>query len=556
LVIFAVMSTGALDSSAVLHVSEWAIRSVSHIAATRADFADVEKAGLMQKNTKPMEFSTHKAMLNRLTAQVNKLEAVSVRVPRKKKELRTRLAADEAEDDPGEMFLARMKPKMSKLSELCDRIGNDDNDVSEQFEDFETAMEELSKLISYASTCAKPIDQGALRLACRKLIAAADEAVEYKEDVNARDPYKNHYESMAEAAASLGWVVSPAPVKHMTDYKRIVSIYTENILASYIELGCDEVHSEYSEALNTVVAELYDYVEQEHPAGLKWNYAKGSTPLGYKAARTLTMPNAHVLADFVELMDIQLEAYVYASEFLGGKIAEQARKLVDVFEQEYEMLQAAQRKPRPKGLAEMKMLFTPTMHEIAAVMSVSDAAANDDRLSLHLRTVAEAVGVLTWPVVLDITPLNYVVDIQSGLRTYFERFRLQYKPPKGAAAHPTAAFHLKWAHALRDLVVGVKTYVHVHHEHEMEFGTGHEKTEVRAALQKKEIKAALDQLKAANAKKRKKSWTAGATKGPLHGKIKPATHPPDGTNHGRSSSSGTSGGASKTSKGGRTTARR
>jgi len=515
----------ALDSAAVLHVAEWAVRSVAHIAATRAEFADAKAAGLGRPAAVPAgkEPATSKALLNRLEAQANKLEAVSARVPRRKKEVRTKLAAEEAEEDPGAAFTARMAPAMERLSELCEKIGNDENDVSEQFEDFETAMEELAKLISYASTVPKPVDQGALRLACRKLIAAADEAVEYKEDVKMRDPYKNHYESMAEAAASLGWVVSPAPVKHMSDYKRIVSIYTENILASYIELGCDPVHSEFSDALNALVAELHAYVESEHPAGLKWNYAKGSVPLGYKAARTLQVPNAHVLADFAALMDVQLEAYVAASEALGGRLRTQAHKLVDVFEQEYLMLQAAQRKVRPKGLAEMKMLFMPTMHEIAAVMAVTDSAPRDDRLSLHLRTLAEAVGVLTWPVVLDITPLNYVADIESGLRVYFEKFELQYAAPKGKPEHPGAFFHLAWAHALQRLVTAVKYYVHVHHEHEMEFGTGRTLAEVPDALRRQEVSVVLAELRASIAKRRSKHWTAGETKGPFFGKRKPAT---------------------------------
>mmetsp|Transcript_3794 Transcript_3794/g.6628 ORF Transcript_3794/g.6628 Transcript_3794/m.6628 type:complete len:518 (-) Transcript_3794:563-2116(-) len=502
----------ALDVGVVLKLTEWSVGCVESIARDRCSTSDLGKSV-------PKTFGNSKAMFNKLDASLNKLESVMNKVPRKKKEIRTKLALEEVDYDPGEMFLKIVNPSMSKLKILCDKIGNDENEVSEQFDDLEVAVQELSKLITFASQVPKPVDYKELRKACSDLVNAAAEVAEYKDDVSARDPYLNHYVSMAETAGALGWVVSPAPVKHMTDYKRIVSIYTENILASYIELGCDPIHSEYSEALNEFVAVLFDYVEEHHPAGLKWNYAKGSTPLGYKAAKTIHVENAHVLGDFVELMDVSLEHYLYWSKFLGDAVYVQAEKFADVFAQEYVMLQNAQSKQRPSSMAEMKMLFMPTMHEISAVMQVTDNAGSKHRLGLHLRLMADAVGVLTWPIVQDITPLNYVADIESGLKTYYEKFELQYGRRIGGH------FHLEWMRALKKLVYDLKHYVHVHHEHDMEFGFGKKASEVPDALKKKEVSYALDQLKKKNAAKRSKSWTAGEVKGPLYGKRKAAKHP-------------------------------
>ncbi|KAA8497210.1 hypothetical protein FVE85_0939 [Porphyridium purpureum] len=498
----------ALDTNAILHVATWGVSSLGEIAKERLDKDTLD--GSFQVAAR--SHANAKALWNHWDASMNRLEELAKLLPRKKKQLRTRLAQDEVDYDPGERFLQIVGPTMEKLEDVCDTIAKKNDLIEDAFSDFEDAVDALAELIVYASRVPKPLDMNDLKTQCLPLISAINTVVEYKDDVKPRDPYLNHYVSIAEAASSLLWVISPTPVKHMNDFKRIVSIYTENILASYIELECDPIHSEYSQHLNDFMNILAEYVMREHGAGLKWNYTKGAVPLGYKAATALSVQNAHVLADFVLIREGSLQSVMYYSELIGGTLWKQMKSIDDVFKEEFKLICLAQTKQKPSSLAELKMLFMPTMHEISAVMKVADETPMDDRCDQHVRIVREAVSVLTWPVVEDITPLNYVVDIDSSLRPYYEKFQIYY-----SSAANNGHVHLLWLNAVKRLMRDLRFYVHVHAEYALEFGVGHTTEEVPDALKKRELAYEVATLKKKNADK-VKHFKIGEKKGSMFGK--------------------------------------
>jgi len=523
-----------LDTTSLLYVAKWGVNSLEAIAKERSKKEDLGPA-------KPRTYPTYKALVNHWDGSMNKLDEYVKRAPRKKKLYRSHIQAEETDLEAGDKFMATIKQPLDKLREACDKIGDKNEKVWEQFVDLEDAIEKEAKLITKASKMPKPFDMKGLREICSDLISAADEAAEYKEDIKLRDPYENHYISMAEAAAALGWVVAPASIKHMTDYQRIVSIYTENILASFIELGCDPIHAEFSEALKELMDAMTEYVNTEHPAGLKWNYAKGAVIEGYRQARALKVEGSHIFADFLDIMDTELEEYMYYSEILGGRVKEQAKRVREVFETEYKLIQQAQTKQRPKTFAEMKMLFMQTMHELASVLTVEQQAKESDPQKAHLLLVNEAIGIMTWPLVGDeSSPLGYCVDIEQGFKTFADKFASTYtkKSPfmpsqRGHEEHAQTLqsilqsqtgrggeFHLRWCQSLKNLVYAMKLYVHIHHEHEMEFGLNKSAADAVEFLKKKNVSYQLNSLKKKNMPKRKKHWEVFEKKGPFYGKRK------------------------------------
>ena len=157
------------------------------------------------------------------------------------------------------------------------------------------------------------------------------------------------------------------------------------------------------------------------------------------------------------------------------------------------------------------MLFMPTMHEISAVVKIAEDVPNTVPLEFHARIFKEAISVLTWPVVEDITPLNYVVDLDTSLRIYFEKFQIYY------ANHEGGQIHVTWMNAMKRFLRDIRFYIQTHHENALEFGLGHAEGEIPDALKKRELKYQVDHLKKKNEGK-VKHFKLGEKKGPMYGK--------------------------------------
>mmetsp|Transcript_332 Transcript_332/g.574 ORF Transcript_332/g.574 Transcript_332/m.574 type:complete len:310 (-) Transcript_332:1842-2771(-) len=293
----------------------------------------------------------------------------------------------------------------------------------------------------------------------------------------------------------LGWVTAPAAVTHVNEYTKVCVIFIDNILASFIELGCDPTHSDFAEAARAMVEEMASYVKKEHSAGLRWNYVKGSTPLGYKGAKIIIDESTHPLADFIELVDGPLERFLWVSQKFGSLLYRIAQCIEGAFIQQYEMIKRAAITKQEKTYVGLKLMFSGTMHEIQPIRGLAEGAPKDYKYVPHLTTMVEFSSMLTWPIVESIPPVQLISDAEGAVRIFCDKILSQYGT--ASAFHE----HVEWTEAIKMLGRSFREYVTKHHAHGLSFDTKVEEIHVLSFMKKKEVAYRLAKLKEENAGK-------------------------------------------------------
>mmetsp|Transcript_2243 Transcript_2243/g.5202 ORF Transcript_2243/g.5202 Transcript_2243/m.5202 type:complete len:442 (+) Transcript_2243:1-1326(+) len=427
-------------------------------------------------------------MFNAWEAGMVKCENYARSAPPKQK--RSHLAAKEVTHDPGQACKDLLMPYFDLLQTHAEQTGGK---VGQQTKLLREALLRHAELVGRAATMPKPMDQKSMRKEAQPLVDAAYDVAEYKDNASPRDPLKNHYIALAETAAMLGWVVAPAPVKHVAEYEKIVGMFTENILASFIELGCNPVHTDFAEACKALVQALAKYVREEHPAGLKWNYVKGAKPLGYKEAKIDRADHYHPLADYLDMIDGPLEGYMFTSQRIGGPLEAQSKCIYAAFEKQYDMVtRAAALEHQGKNYSDMKVMFMSTLHELNPINEFVEKAPKGYPFVDHLRTVSEFAGILMWPVIFDVGPATYTSDIETGVAVYFEKILATVD------RFPRAEWHRDWIKSLKLLARTLRQYVTRHHNGGLAFDSRAMPKEIPDVMKRKSVAYQLEVLKEKN----------------------------------------------------------
>ncbi|KAK1865535.1 hypothetical protein I4F81_008065 [Pyropia yezoensis] len=375
----------------------------------------------------------------------------------------------------------------------------------------------LCRVVSTAATMAKPTAPTALASLTEELTDAIEEARDARHDVAPASKLRNHACAISDAASALGWVLAPAPVKHVREYKAIVNSQTEAILASYIDLGCNASHVEFAEALDAIMATLAEHVSEHHPTGLRWNTAAASSAPAMVSAPSAAPPGAHPLADYWLLVDGPVAEYVTASERLGGPIADQAWLLRDAFLAQSDMVEVVARTLRPVNAAAAAVFSEATTAALSRVVGAPAKAPRGYLFGAHLGLISEFAHALSWPSMGEtVSPGMFVVDLETAL------IREADDVLGAVGPSPWAGLHTTWVATVRAMVTGLRAYVRSHHAASVGWDSGATRAEGEALLEEKGIEAALAALRAANA--RGTDWAAAKqqqrvrmAKGRMHG---------------------------------------
>lgn len=476
-------------------------------------FAVAHRGGLPDLGA-PRVFRTDKALFNAVESTLVRIERIAATVPKVVSTGRSHIQAAVVDYDPGEAFtkgvaaaVAQLVAAAAEIGKLGGEFGEAAIVVKEQSDLFRLSVEAEAALISRASKMAKPADPVVFKEECQALVDASADAAELKYDVDVRSPLHNHVMSLADAAAALGWVVSGAALKHARDYKAIVNTQAEDILSRYIDLGCNPVHSEFAESLNAVMDAVCKYVEKEHPAGLRWNYAAGATPLGYRRANRTMAKDAHPIGDFYRLMHSALTEFVLTSRELGGTLAKIAEPMLNIYVEMAKVIEVASNKIHPPGDGggELRMLLMPVQHELTPLIAILEKVDKADKYREHAIVVQEFIAVMQWctSTLQKMSPVGYIIDIEAVTVLYIDR--LERDLPKGNGYIST--LHRRWACSVRQMMVELKEYVKVHHPNELMFDTQRSRKSVDALVRSVNL---TNQLKKLKLESKSKRWVRGS----------------------------------------------
>jgi hypothetical protein len=508
------VSNGTFDVSEALDTLERKVHTLEVCAKKRLGSRDAIPPPPSQR-----EFRNVRAMYNAVDSAVLRLEKCVAALPRSAVEGRSHIQADLIDYDPGEKYFKLVETSVGLLIAAACEIGKLKSEfgpaaasVQRQAELLGVCVQAEATLISKAAKMAKPQNPAVLQEHCETLVEASIEVSELKYEVDVRSPLHNHAMALADTAAALGWVVAPAPVKHVREYKNIVTGLTESILARYIDLGCNPIHSDFAESLNAFVESLADYVHAEHPAGLRWNYAEGAIPLGYRRVERKIDPNAHPFGDFYKIYHGALARYYSCSRELGGAVAKQAEGVVGVYTELAKAIEGASGKPRPSGTSEpeLRMLLMSLQHELVALPSIVSTAPRDYKFMDHLNVMQEVISVMQWCTssLNKMSPVSFIIDIQGVTNMYLDRLEATHAGPiVRAEKHSEEALsisenepyakrlHREWVQAVRDMLVELNDYVKTHHPNGLTFDTQRSRKSMELLVQKSFVSSELAECK-------------------------------------------------------------
>lgn len=497
----------AFESSPVLDVDE-AVDSVERKLRALETCASkrLSKGNSLPALRPPRSFASARAMYYAIDSTVLRLEKTASELPRMATQGRSHIQATLIDYDPGELFYKRIEPPLSQvisaaqgIAKLTSEYGDACSVVLRQAQFLGDCARAEAVLISKAAKMAKPGDQKRLKQECETLVDASTDCSELKYDVNVRSQLHNHVMALSDMAAALGWVVSPAALKHVRDYKNIITNLTESILASYIDLGCNAVHSDFAEALNRVIEALADYVSKEHPAGLRWNYAQGATPLGYRRAERKVSANAHPLGDFYRLLHGPIAHYYSCSREFGGCVAKQAEHVVGAFTELGKAVEDASGKIRPTGTggAELRMLLMSTQHELNGLEAVTKSAPVNYKYADHVNVVIEMMSVMQWctATVNKMSPVAFCIDIQGVVSLYLDRLEMTHAGPTAKNELYVTRLHREWAQSIRDIMGELKDYVQTHHVNGLSFDTRRSRRSMDEINRRSSLAAELESVR-------------------------------------------------------------
>jgi hypothetical protein len=473
-------------------------------------------------------YRSSRALYNAVDSTILRLEKLAAALPRVAAEGRSHIQADLIDYDPGEVFYKRIEPSLSQviaaaqvISSLSADFGDACAVVLQQAELLGACARAEATLISKASNMAKPQNPEALKEECEPLVDASADVSESKYDVEVRNPLHNHVMALADTAAAFGWVVSPAALKHVRDYKGIITTLTEAILASYIDLGCNAVHSDFAEALNSVMDAIVDYVTKEHPAGLRWNYANGATPLGYRRAERTIAADAHPIGDFYKLIHNGLSKYYSCSREFGGPVVKQAEAVVGAYTELAKAIEVAANKPPPAGAGdgELRMLLMSVQHELRAIESVKDTIPADYRYLDHVNVILEFISVMQWctATINKMSPVSFIIDIQGVTNLYLDKLVIAHAGPVLPKEPYSVSLHRYWTDAVKEMLCELLEYVKTHHPNGLMFDTRRSRKSMEELNRGTTIAA---QVLAVRANSTSSKWKRGRAIVLRHGKRK------------------------------------
>jgi hypothetical protein len=508
------MEVAPLDIEDAVAVVERKILSLETIADAR-----LGPSHALPPVDAPRTWPSSRAMHNAVDSTILRLEKTAAALPRAALEGRSHIQAALIDYDPGELYYKRVGPSVSllidaaiKISDLVSEFGNVAGIVCQQAELLGECVRHQTVLISKASRIAKPQDPQVLKAECEPLVDASAEIAELKYDVEVRNSLRTHVMALSDTAAALGWVVVPTPLKHVRDYKGIVTGQTESILASYIDLGCNPIHSDFAEALNAVMDALVDYVEKEHPAGLRWNYAQGATPAGYRRAERHVSPDAHPIGDVYKLIHGAVARYYTSSRELGGSVAKQAEAIVAAYIELARIVETASNSLRPPGIGEgeLRLLLMPLLHELRALDPIHASISEGYKYRDHVDVVQEFVAVMQWCTASlnKMSPVSFIIDVQGVTDMYLDRLVARHSGPVTANDSYVIQLHREWSEAVRDMLHELLQYVKDHHPNGLTYDTQRSRKSMDEINRKLSLSSKLDALKTSGTARRWRQVTA------------------------------------------------
>ena len=451
---------------------------------------------------KPRNFRNTRGLFNALESAVVKLEVLADEVPHVATTGRSHIHAALIDYDPGEAFRMQMTPRLKELRKAAEAIAKLTKEfqqsapiILEQTVMFEKSIAAEADLISKASTMPKPAPSD-LKSHCSELVDVSAEVAEFKYDFDVRSPLKNHAMAMGDAAAALGWVVHPSPLKHVRNYKAVVKNLAEDILSRYIDLGCNPVHSDFAEALNAIMDTLVAYVEKEHPAGLRWNYAQGATPLGYRRVQRNLREDSHPIGDFYRLMHGGLTEFVLISRELGDIFDTISGFLLRIYEELALVIEAASAKTRPRDDMEtnLRMLLMPVRNQMKPLGEYLDALKTD-KFASHILVFREFLSSLNWctATIQKVSSVGYIIDVEAVTLLYVKKLEQEVDEKYGQTF--VARLHKRWAMSVRKMLCELKEYVKMHHPNELMFDTRRRRESVDELIRSVSLSNNINRLK-------------------------------------------------------------
>lgn len=487
---------GSMDAQAAVEDVERKVRALEMFAIHHR-----LGGGELPAMAKPRVFRTDRALFNALDSAVVRIENAASALPRVVTSGRSHIQAKVIDYDPGELFQKQLDPPLQQLKKAASGIGKMTGEygpaattILEQAILFEASILAEAKLVSKASRMAKPSSPSVLKKECQILVEASADVADLKYEVNVRSPLHNHAMALSDAAAALGWVVAPTSLKFARDYRAIVNTLAEDILSRYIDLGCNPIHSDFAESLNAIMEELEKYVEKEHPAGLRWNYAAGATPLGYRRAQRNMQKDSHPIGDFYRLMHSGLTEFVLVSRELGGKLKEASQMTIGVYEEMAKAIEIASCRKRPHKDTEpaLRMLLIGVQHELTPLLQLFNTVPKRDKYAEHFVIFREFINSMQWctAIAQKMSPVGYIIDIESVTLLYIARLEKKY-----AGTTYICRLHQAWAKSIRKMLVELKEYVKLHHPNELMFDTQRSRKSVEALVRSVSISAQLAEVR-------------------------------------------------------------
>lgn len=424
-------------------------------------------------------FRNERALKYAIESSLVRIENIANSLPRVVSTGRSHIQAKVIDYDPGELFLQRMQLPTEQLKKAAEGIallskefGSACGTILEQTTLFEASIKSEAALVSRAAKMAKPSDPTVFKRECQDLVEKSADAADLKYDIDVRNELHNHAMALADSSAALGWVVAPTPLKHAKEYRVIVQNISEDIQSRYIDLGCNPIHSDFAEALNAILDELVKYVEKEHPAGLRWNYAQGSTPLGYRRAKRVMRKDSHPIGDFYQIMHGGLTEFMLVCRELGGPLPKISSLTQSAYEEMAKMIEVAssRKRPRTDTDAALRMLLASIQHELNPLISALEDVGEEDKFAPHCMAFREFVNSLLWctGTLQKMSPVGYIIDVENIVLLYLGRLeKEEFCKDNGYISR----LHKSWIKSVKKMLSEMKDYVKLHHPNELMFDT-------------------------------------------------------------------------------------
>lgn len=157
-----------------------------------------------------------------------------------------------------------------------------------------------------------------------------------------------------------------------------------------------------------------------------------------------------VIDDYNQLILEFVVPYIDLSEAIGTVVADQAKKVIDLFHAQELFLKVTLRSKKPNlETSEYRDLIKP-MQDILENISDEREKARGNLLFNHLSMVSEGIVALGW-VTIDKTPCSFVEEIKNSAEFHGNRILKQYKNDD--------PIHTQWVRSFMNILDGLYTYI-------------------------------------------------------------------------------------------------